>query len=158
MAREGVSGWTWQGSLVCSLMVWWQQTGHLPVTVPQGLPSEQAQGGRSGTRSQALPSLCAMPSRAILQQQGSPVDATIAALVCTSVVNPQSMGLGGGVIFTIYNATTGASTRGPQGEDGLVHKHRCLAEPVPSAHALPGSSRCPCCLPTPASPSWQVLS
>lgn len=51
--------------------------------------------------------ICSDIGRAILQQQGSPVDATIAALVCTSVVNPQSMGLGGGVIFTIYNATTG---------------------------------------------------
>ncbi|XP_024900293.1 glutathione hydrolase 5 proenzyme [Pteropus alecto] len=50
---------------------------------------------------------CSDIGRAILQQQGSPVDAAIAALVCTSVVNPQSMGLGGGVIFTIYNATTG---------------------------------------------------
>lgn len=51
------------------------------------------------------------------------MDAAIAALVCTSVVNPQSMGLGGGVIFTIYNATTGESIREPQGEDRLVHKH-----------------------------------
>lgn len=51
--------------------------------------------------------VCSDIGRAILQQQGSPMDATIAALVCTGVVNPQSMGLGGGVIFTIYNATTG---------------------------------------------------
>ncbi|XP_037014715.2 glutathione hydrolase 5 proenzyme [Artibeus jamaicensis] len=51
--------------------------------------------------------VCSDIGRDILQQQGSPVDATIAALICTSVVNPQSMGLGGGVIFTIYNATTG---------------------------------------------------
>ncbi|XP_030872591.1 glutathione hydrolase 5 proenzyme [Leptonychotes weddellii] len=51
--------------------------------------------------------VCSDIGRVILQQHGSPVDATIAALVCTGVVNPQSMGLGGGVIFTIYNATTG---------------------------------------------------
>uniref|UniRef100_F6Y100 Glutathione hydrolase 5 proenzyme n=1 Tax=Equus caballus TaxID=9796 RepID=F6Y100_HORSE len=51
--------------------------------------------------------VCSDIGRAILQQNGSAMDATIAALVCTGVVNPQSMGLGGGVIFTIYNATTG---------------------------------------------------
>ncbi|XP_006901480.1 PREDICTED: LOW QUALITY PROTEIN: gamma-glutamyltransferase 5 [Elephantulus edwardii] len=51
--------------------------------------------------------VCSDIGRAILQQRGSPTDAAIAALVCTGVVHPQSMGLGGGVIFTIYNATTG---------------------------------------------------
>ncbi|XP_068952811.1 glutathione hydrolase 5 proenzyme [Petaurus breviceps papuanus] len=50
---------------------------------------------------------CSDIGRDILRQDGSPVDAAIAALVCTSVMNPQSMGLGGGVIFTIYNASTG---------------------------------------------------
>ncbi|XP_007451092.1 PREDICTED: gamma-glutamyltransferase 5 isoform X3 [Lipotes vexillifer] len=60
--------------------------------------------------------ICSDVGRAILQQHGSPVDATIAALVCTGVVNPQSMGLGGGVIFTIYNASTGAQWIGVPGE------------------------------------------
>uniref|UniRef100_A0A8C9CGK4 Glutathione hydrolase 5 proenzyme n=1 Tax=Phocoena sinus TaxID=42100 RepID=A0A8C9CGK4_PHOSS len=60
--------------------------------------------------------ICSDIGRAILQQHGSPVDATIAALVCTGVVNPQSMGLGGGVIFTIYNASTGAQWIGVPGE------------------------------------------
>ncbi|KAK2500185.1 hypothetical protein MC885_011118, partial [Smutsia gigantea] len=67
-------------------------------------PSECQAGGWGR---EAGPPLCAVFPRAVLQQQGSPVDATIAALVCTGAVNPQSMGLGGGVIFTIYNATTG---------------------------------------------------
>ncbi|XP_072271679.1 glutathione hydrolase 5 proenzyme isoform X2 [Pyxicephalus adspersus] len=42
-----------------------------------------------------------------MKQGGSPVDSAIAALICTTVIHPQSMGLGGGVIFTIYNASTG---------------------------------------------------
>uniref|UniRef100_A0A2K6V3D7 Glutathione hydrolase 5 proenzyme n=1 Tax=Saimiri boliviensis boliviensis TaxID=39432 RepID=A0A2K6V3D7_SAIBB len=69
--------------------------------------------------------VCSDIGRAILQQQGSPVDATIAALVCTSVVNPQSMGLGGGVIFTIYNVTTGTQWIGVPGElRGYAEAHR----------------------------------
>ncbi|XP_021268192.1 gamma-glutamyltransferase 5 [Numida meleagris] len=50
---------------------------------------------------------CSDIGRDILKRGGSAVDAAIAALICTSVMNPQSSGLGGGVVFTVYNASTG---------------------------------------------------
>ncbi|XP_066506442.1 glutathione hydrolase 5 proenzyme isoform X2 [Hoplias malabaricus] len=46
---------------------------------------------------------CSNIGRDVLMEGGSAVDAAIASLVCTALVNPQSMGLGGGAIFTIMD-------------------------------------------------------
>lgn len=43
-------------------------------------------------------------SRNIMMEGGNAVDAMIAGLLCIGVVNPQSSGLGGGFLMTLYNA------------------------------------------------------
>ncbi|KAK2819116.1 hypothetical protein Q5P01_024677 [Channa striata] len=48
---------------------------------------------------------CSEVGRNILKLGGSAVDGAIAALLCTSVVNPQSMGIGGGSIITVKDKT-----------------------------------------------------
>ena len=56
----------------------------------------------------------------ILRENGTAVDAAVAALVCNGVYNSHSMGLGGGFLLTLYNRYTlhhtllPASLSGPQ--------------------------------------------
>ncbi|XP_055935291.1 scoloptoxin SSD14-like isoform X2 [Argiope bruennichi] len=45
---------------------------------------------------------CAAIGKNILQSGGTAVDSALAALFCNGVVNPQSMGFGGGFIMTVY--------------------------------------------------------
>lgn len=42
--------------------------------------------------------------RDILLQGGNAVESMISSLLCIGVVNPQSSGLGGGFLMTLYNA------------------------------------------------------
>jgi len=42
-----------------------------------------------------------------MKDGGNAMDAAIASLFCTGVVHPQSAGIGGGFLMTIYDAKTG---------------------------------------------------
>ncbi|XP_019636945.1 PREDICTED: gamma-glutamyltranspeptidase 1-like [Branchiostoma belcheri] len=52
--------------------------------------------------------VCSQIGRDVLVN-GSAVDAAIATLLCLGVVHPQSLGLGGGFLMTVYNKATGTS-------------------------------------------------
>ena len=45
---------------------------------------------------------CATVGKEILEEGGTAVDAAVAAMVCNGVYNPQSTGLGGGFLMTIF--------------------------------------------------------
>ncbi|XP_077378121.1 gamma-glutamyltransferase 5a isoform X2 [Festucalex cinctus] len=80
---------------VIILFVWIRHVGRRKC--PQDSFSHAAVAADTGT--------CSQIGRDMLQKGGSAVDGAIAALLCTSLLNPQSLGLGGGSIFTVMDST-----------------------------------------------------
>uniref|UniRef100_A0A914BW81 Gamma-glutamyltransferase n=1 Tax=Acrobeloides nanus TaxID=290746 RepID=A0A914BW81_9BILA len=50
--------------------------------------------------------LCSEIGRDIMIKGGNAIDSSIASLFCLGITNPQSSGIGGGFIMTLYNRTT----------------------------------------------------
>lgn len=92
--------------------------------------------------------VCSKLGRDFLKSGGNAVDAAIAALVCSGVVNLHSTGIGGGGFLTLYNATTNKATiydyreTGPAGlTNTSFDKDKTLSKVGGMAVGVPGTIR-----------------
>ena len=88
---------------------------------------------------------CAGVARDLLSEGGSAVDAAVAALVCNGLYTPQSMGIGGGFLMTVYTRATGKvevlnarETAPGWSEPKMYHGNSSLSAYGPLSVGVPG--------------------
>uniref|UniRef100_A0A3B3VMP1 Glutathione hydrolase n=1 Tax=Poecilia latipinna TaxID=48699 RepID=A0A3B3VMP1_9TELE len=84
---------------------------------------------------------CSEVGRDILKRNGSAVDASIAALLCVGLLNAHSMGIGGGLYFIIYNASTGECISQVKRSQMKKKYERFPITPCGLSIAIPGEIR-----------------
>ncbi|WKY11293.1 hypothetical protein Q1695_003116 [Nippostrongylus brasiliensis] len=72
-----------------------------------GPPSHSIEGTFKRAAVTTDHAICSKIGGEILEKGGNAIDASIAVMFCLGVTNPQSSGLGGGFLMTIYNRTEG---------------------------------------------------
>jgi len=88
---------------------------------------------------------CSKVGRDVMLEGGNAVDAAVATLFCIGVVNPQSSGIGGGSMMTIYNSSSASASFLNAREmaplaatEDMFHGDGALAFQGPLAIAIPG--------------------
>ncbi|KAG9508768.1 hypothetical protein GZH46_02730, partial [Fragariocoptes setiger] len=98
---------------VSSLFVWhyWQQRDHEKWTNYLGHVSTSSKLGKFSRYAVSTDAAhCAPMGRDILARGGSAVDAAITTLLCMGIVLPNSLGLGGGCLMTVYHRKNQTAT------------------------------------------------
>lgn len=77
-------------------------------------------------------------SRDVLARGGNAVDAAIATMLCDGALCPEYMGLGGGFLMSIYNATTKKVmfVNARETAPAMADSHMFVKEPITSVIGL----------------------
>lgn len=127
----------------------WSRLGHLPPpdtpdpkVDPGPSPSLMGQYGYAAVSVDSIP--CAKIGKDVMLMGGNAIDSSIATMYCNTVVNSQSMGVGGGFIMTIYMANgtklalIARETAPAAASKDMYHGNANLTHYGPLASGVPG--------------------